>query len=170
MRFLVIMFSCFVVAACASQPVPEPMKIGNEVDFALLQDQYANPFPHEDAMEMLMFTDSMAASRDARDAMARVKPDCYEQGKLVFVANVSGMPGLITKFIAVPKMRGYGFPVWLDYEGDATLALPVQEDAVSLIKVSKGEITAVETVQGLDAILQMLEPVCGLKPDQLASK
>ncbi len=168
MRILALTLVLLVLAACSTQPAKESLKIGNKVDFALLQDQYANPFPHGQAMELLLFTGSMSASRDARYAMAQVNPACYEQGRLVFVANVSGMPRMVTRYLAVPKMRGYDYPVWLDYNGDATAALPLQDDSVSVIKVSQGEITSIDFVQGLDAILDVLGPLCGLKTQQMA--
>jgi len=170
MRLLAFVLIFLGLAACASEPTPEPLKIGNKVDFAQLQDQWANPFPHEDAMELLLYTDSMSASRDVREAMDRIKPECYQQGRVVFVANISGMPSLISRFIAVPKMRGYPYPVWLDYEGNATSALPVQDDAVSFVKVNQGEIQSVEYAHGMEEVLNVLTPMCGLKPEQVAAK
>ncbi|RLT91526.1 MULTISPECIES: hypothetical protein [unclassified Ketobacter] len=168
MRLSIVLFVFLILGACASQPGPAPMRIGNEVAFEMLQDQYSNPFPHEDNMQVLLFTDDMQASRDVRDAMGRVAPDCYEQGRLVFVANVSGMPRLITRLIALPKMRGYGFPVWLDYEGEATAALPVQEDYVSVIHVEKGTIARIDYVRGMESVMNVIVPLCGLKAEQLA--
>ncbi len=168
MRLMALLVIASVLSACASQPVPTPMQVGHEVDFALLQDQFANPFPHAENMELLVFADDMAASRDVRDAMGRIDPDCYEQGKLVFIADVSGMPSLITRLIAIPKMRGYGFPVWLDYEGEATEALPVKEGHVSMVSVEDGAITSIDYVQGMESVMNQLVPLCGLKAEQVA--
>jgi hypothetical protein len=165
---LFVLFSLLV--SCANQPTAEPLKIGAKVEFALLQDQFANPFPHDDKMAMLLYADAMQASRDVRDAMARIDPACYEQGKLVFVANVSGMPRMITKLIAVPKMRGYGFPVWLDYSGEATVSLPVKEDQVSIVSVDHGVITRVDYAQGLESILNAVIPLCGVRAEQVAQR
>lgn len=165
---LLVVFTA--LAACASQPVPEPLKIGNEVEFALLQDQFANPFPHGDSMEILLYADEMNTSRDVRDAMGRVNPACYEEGRLVFVANVSGMPSLITRLIALPKMRGYGFPIWLDYEGEATEALPVREDYVSIVRVKAGVITSIEFVQGMESVMNVIVPLCGTRSEQVAQR
>lgn len=168
MRLMVFLVCLFTLAACASQPAPTPMKIGNKVEFALLQDQYANPFPHADNMELLIFTDNMESSREVRDALERVEPACYNNGKLVFIADVSGMPKLITRLIAIPKMRGYHFPIWLDYEGEATEALPVKEDHISLISVKDQAITGIEYVQGMESVMNTLVPMCGLKTEQVA--
>lgn len=168
MRLSVLFILFAALAACDSQPVPEPLKIGNKVEFALLQDQYANPFPHEDKMEILLYADDMETSRDVRDAIGRVESACYEQGQLVFVANVSGMPTLITRMIALPKMRGYGFPIWLDYDGEATEALPLQEDHISIVRVKNGAIISVEFVQGMESVMNVIVPLCGLRSEQVA--
>lgn len=170
MRLASLFFVVVTLGACASQPVPEPMKIGNEVAFELLQDQFANPFPHEDSMQVLLFADDMQASRDVRDAMGQVAPNCYDEGSLVFVANVSGMPSLITRLIALPKMRGYGFPVWLDYEGEATEALPVKKEFISVIRVEDGTISNIDYVQGMESVMNVIVPLCGLKAEQIAQR
>jgi len=168
MRLSAVLMCFTMLAACASEPVPEPLKIGNTLDFALLQDQYANPFVHEDNMEILLYADDMDTSRDVRDAIGRVEPACYEEGKLVFVANVSGMPSLITRLIALPKMRGYGFPIWLDYNGEATDALPVQEGFISVIRVKDGAIVSLEYVQGMESVMNAIVPLCGIRSEQMA--
>ena len=73
MRLSIVLFVFLILGACASQPGPAPMRIGNEVAFEMLQDQYSNPFPHEDNMQVLLFADDMQPSRDVRDAMGRVQ-------------------------------------------------------------------------------------------------
>lgn len=169
MKVSVVLFSAVLMAltACSSAPV-EALRVGQKVEFALLQDQFSNPFPHEDAMGLLIYADSMEASRDVRDAIHLLDSVCYETGKLVFVADVSGMPSLITKLIAVPKMRGYGFPVWLDYDGEATEAMPVKEDQVSVLTVEDGLIREIQFVKGKASIMNILIPLCGYAKEQVA--
>ena len=168
MRSLLSVAVIFACTACATQPTSSPLEIGNKVDFSLLEDQFGNSFRFEKNMELLIFTDDMQASRDVRDTMGKVAPGCYEQGKLVFMADISGMPRLITRLIALPKMRDYGFPVWLDYEGDATGALPVKDEFISMISINNGAITDIDFVIGGDAVLSVIGPLCGLKSEQIA--
>lgn len=162
---LVVVFTLLLSACAETYP---PLSIGEKVDFALLQDQFANHFPHADSMELLIYTDDMKASREVRDSLRQIDPACYEQGRVVFVADVSGMPGMITKLIAVPKMRGYGFPVWLDYDGEATEALPLKEDHISVVGVEQKQIKKIEFVNGKEALMNILIPLCGYAEDQVA--
>ena len=162
------LLSMYFLCACASTPPVAPLEVGQQVDFALLQDQYAQPFVHETAMKYLLFTNSMKPGRAVRDVMSQLDPHCYQDGTLVFVADVSGMPKLITKMIAVPKMRGYGFSIWLDYEGEATAALPVKEGSISVIKVDKGAIEDIQYVLTAEELTPLLVPVCGYAKQQMA--
>lgn len=158
----------FFLNACASSPPVSPLRVGQQVDFALLQDQFAQPFVHESAMQYLLFTKSMEAGRVVREVVSQLDPNCHQNGRLVFVADVSGMPKLITKMIAVPKMRSYGFPVWLDYQGEATEALPVKEGSVSVIKIEQGAIEGIQYVQTAEELTPLLVPVCGYGKQQMA--
>ncbi len=159
MLLWILMPACWL-SACATQAPPPALTLGEQLDFAGLQDQYGQPFPLEQQMTLLIFTDAMAASRQVRDALRRLDPTCLESGRVIFVADVSGMPRLITQLIAVPKMRGYGFPIWLDYDGAATAALPVREDQVSLLQVDGGVITGLRYVRGMEAVINAAGDAC----------
>ncbi len=161
--------SLLFLVSCASTPPMEPLKLGQQVDFALLQNQYAQPFIHETAMKYLLFADSMEPASVVRETLPQLDPSCHQNGTLVFVADVSGMPKLITNMFAVPKMRGYEFSVWLDYEGEATEVLPVQEGMVSVIRVSEGVIEDIQYVETAEALISLLAPVCGYAKQQMAS-
>ena len=150
-----------LLAACASAPPVTPIALGEKVNFARLKDQFGNPFENPGAIEYLVFSDEMESSRAARNSFQQVDSVCYESGRLVFVSNVSGMPRLITKLVAVPKMRKYGFPVWLDYDGEATEALPVKEDHVSVIYVHNSHVTQIHFVKEEQALQNKLIALCG---------
>lgn len=170
MKLNVLLLSVVItLTACANNPISH-LKVGQQVDFALLQDQYSNPFPHDDNMEMLVFTNSMESSGHVREVLHVIAPDCYETGRLVYVADVSGMPSLITRLIAVPKMRGYSFPIWLDYEGEATEALPVKEDQISLVTVKDGNILSIDFVAGKEDLMTQLTALCGYAKEQVAQR
>ncbi|PIE40767.1 MAG: hypothetical protein CSA49_06770 [Gammaproteobacteria bacterium] len=169
MRYLMLLIGLVTLVACGSKPDVAPLKIGSEVDFTLLENQYGKPFPFEEELELLIFADDMEASSHVREAIQRVAPECYEQGRLVFVADISGMPKMISQMVAVPKMRDYGFPIWLDYTGDATGGLPVKEAHISLIGIQAGAITTIKYVQGVEPVADAVVPLCGLKPEQVAT-
>ncbi|MFT5235662.1 MAG: hypothetical protein ACI90A_001025 [Shewanella sp.] len=51
----------------------------------------------------------------------------------VYIADISGMPSLIAKFVAIPQMKDLPFPIGLDREGEVTKLLPSDADMATLI-------------------------------------
>lgn len=155
-------------AGCASSaPVPL-LTIGEQVDFNLLEDQHGKPFTHQAAMKLVLYVDSMKAKNLVRDTLVAIDTGCLHDGRVVYLADISGMPGLISTLIAVPRMRNYPYPIWLDRSGVATDALPVQDDAVTLLTVEQQAITRIEFLAGATALLPRLQAECGPAAQQVA--
>ena len=51
--------------------------------------------------------------RDYLLPLSEKKENILEKNSAVYVADISGMPSLISKFIALPKMKKYPFSVLL---------------------------------------------------------
>lgn len=162
------LFVLFATSACSQSKPVEYLAIGNQVDFSLLEDQYGHPFKHEDVMNTVLYVNSMRAKKITRDALEGIDLSCLDGGRVVYLADISGMPGLISTLIAVPRMRNYPYPIWLDRSGVATDALPVQDDAVTLLTVEQQAITRIEFLAGATALLPRLQAECGPAAQQVA--
>jgi len=160
--YTVVVMSCvLLLSACSQTPPVKPVSIGSEVDFSLLEDQFGHKFTYQDVMNTVLYVNNMKAKNLVRDALAELDQSCLRDGKVVYLADISGMPALISKLIAVPRLRDYGYPVWLDYNGLATAALPVKDDEVTVLQLDKGAITAVEYDTDAKMLVQRLAPQCG---------
>jgi hypothetical protein len=137
-----------------------PLTLGDKLDFTALADQNDNVFHHQSDMKLLLFVRGMAAKDVAKDALAAIDKGCLTAGRVVYVADISQMPKMIANMMAIPKMRKYGYPVWLDRDGKSTQALPVAEDAVSVIAVEGGKIGNIDYVKDAAALAQRLSPEC----------
>lgn len=62
----------------------------------------------------------------------------------VYVADVSGMPALVTRFIAMPRMRRRPYPVLLDRDGATRTSFPVVAGAVTAVWLDDGRIVRLE--------------------------
>ena len=164
---LAVVLGSLLVSACSSAPVT-PLTIGNEVDFSALEDQFGHTFTYEAVMNTVLYVNNMKAKNLVRDSLAELDVECLRQGKVVYLADISGMPTLISKLIAVPRMREYAYPVWLDYNGLATGALPVKDDMVTVLQVEKGAIRSLEYETDVNGLLARLRPVCGPAKQQVA--
>ena len=56
------------------------------------------------------------------------------------------MPSLITKFIALPKMKNYSFPILLIDEENKVL-FPVEKDKITIITLDNSKITDVKYIK-----------------------
>ncbi len=154
---------------CASTPVAT-LSIGNQVDFALLEDQHGTGFAYQDSMKLVLYVDSMKAKNLARDSLNDVNPQCLNEGRVVYLADVSGMPSLITHLIAIPRMRSYPYPIWLDQNGLATEALPIREDAVTVLAVDHQAIVAMDFYVDGQQLLKRLLLECAPATQQVAEQ
>ena len=110
-----------------------------------LQDQFDKPISVTEQTTTLIFSRDMDGGEVVQAAFAEAPKDQWPQN-LVYIADISGMPSLIAKFIAVPKMKDYPFILGLDNEGVATANLPASKEQATIIKLNQLEVISIEQV------------------------
>lgn len=168
MSWLVLLLAIGGSTGCASNASVQPLSIGQQVDFSLLEDQRGNAFAHQQDMKLVLYVDGMKAKNLVRDAFVDIDQSCLSEGRVVYLADISGMPSLISSLIAIPRMRNYPYPIWLDRTGLATDALPVQDDAVTVLTLEQQAVKAVDFVADTPSLLQRLRTECGPASQQMA--
>lgn len=148
------------LVGCASKTVTPPLTTGQTVVLDGIEDQRGSLFAHQNTMQMLLFVDGMAAKKVARNSLQSLDSDCMAQGKLVYLADISGMPSLISNLIAIPKMRKYPYPIWLDREGDVSESLPVQDGQVTVIEVQNQTIESVKFAGDAKTLTDQIQTIC----------
>jgi len=157
--WLVVIVLC-ISSGCASNPVA-PLSIGQQVDFKQLEDQNGNDFVHQDIMELVLYVHGMSARDLVRESLDTINTDCMTEGRVVYLANISAMPSLISRLIAIPRMRDYSYPIWLDRNGFATEALPMREDAVTVLTIDHQTIIGTDYFSEVPALSERLAQKCG---------
>ncbi len=77
-------------------------------------------------------------------ALAEVPPSFLEERHTVYLADISGMPGLVARMFAIPRMRKRPYPMLLDREGSLSERFPDVEGQATVVSLSKLRITAIE--------------------------
>lgn len=72
------------------------------------------------------------------------------------MADISGMPGMIARLFALPKMRGYGYSLLIASDPDATAHIPRQPGKVTLIQLKDGRVTGISFTDDPAEIEQVL--------------
>ena len=80
-----------------------------------IKDQFDKVHTLNSDVKTILFASDKGTSDMLRDYLLPLseKENILEKNSAVYVADISGMPSLISKFIALPKMKKYPFSVLL---------------------------------------------------------
>lgn len=93
----------------------------------------------------VFFTSSKDGSEILKESFKELKIDqnWMQDKKIVYVADIHEMPSLISRFIALPRMRDYPYNIALDREGIITKNWQDKTEQVTLYKVDNLKILEV---------------------------
>lgn len=83
----------------------------------------------------VLFVSDMDASKIVHALLETRPPDWLAQQHAVFIADIHRMPGLVTRFIALPRMRERAYPILLITDDETGERFPREEDAVTVMAV-----------------------------------
>jgi hypothetical protein len=142
----------------------EPLAPGAALPALQLKDQHDKHLPVPGSTRWLLFASEKAVSDMASAVFAAEPAGVLNRLHLVYVADISAMPALVTRMFALPKLRELPFPIGLLREpGQVVQAadLPRQPGAVTLLRVADGrvlEILALRSAAELRATLGLPLP------------
>ena len=151
---LLLTCGCFFSGACASEPVPATaLQVGSRLAPATLLDQ--NEVPHQigERTRVILFAREMQGGALIRELLDHESASYLEQHRGVYVADISDMPSMISKLVAIPKMQEERlYPTLLDRDGTTTAAFPAQEGRATVMVLDELRVTGIHypgSIQGL---------------------
>ena len=92
-----------------------PLAVDSVVDNLKIKDQNEVEKVIDTNVKTILFASDKSTSDMLRDYLLPLseKENILEKNGAVYVADISGMPSLISKFIAMPKMKKYPFSILL---------------------------------------------------------
>lgn len=136
--FLIV---CFITSVFGSSSFSVGDKIGN---FSLL-NQFDEKQTIDGSVKTMLVSFEKGTGADVNEFLSKQSTDFLKQYHAVFIANISGMPMVITKMFALPKMRGYKHPVLLIYDENDT-RFKSQEEKTTLYRLEEGVIKSIEYI------------------------
>lgn len=126
----------------------EALSDGDAFASMTLEDQHGKTRTIGPETRLVLFApdrDSGAVIHAAlhRDQGAQPGAAAFERGELQVLADISGMPSMIASLFALPKMRGYSYPLLVSSEAQQTAHLPREEGKVTLIRLENGRVSAI---------------------------
>ncbi|MBR9727560.1 hypothetical protein ACFOD0_04480 [Shewanella intestini] len=145
--------SSLLMLVCISAHA-ETIAVGQKIAPLQLNDQHDQVISIKPQTQYLLFSRDMKGGEVIQDVLATY-PD-NAAAKLVYLADISGMPSLIARFVAIPKMKDFTFAVGLDHEGNVTADLPSQEESATVVTLNNNLVTAIDFIGSSDALTALL--------------
>ncbi|MBV7316956.1 hypothetical protein [Shewanella sp. NIFS-20-20] len=144
---------CALSLLCVSQfSMAAEIKEGSSIAATGLLDQHEQVQQINQDSRYLLFSRGMKggeviqAAFEQSEALANSK-------QVLYVADISGMPGLISKFVAIPRMQDLPYAVALDLEGVQTVDFPVEKDKATIITLNNLVVTNIQFVDSSEQII-----------------
>ena len=130
--------------------------VGNNLPTLTIKDQFEKNHTIDANIKTIIFSATKTEGTTIKEFLLTKDKDYLATNNTVYVADITGMPSLITKFIAMPKMKDYPFSVLLVDEATKGL-FPVKEDMISIISLENGKITDIKYVKTAEELGQNLK-------------
>ena len=75
------------------------------------------------------------------------------------IANISGMPSIVTKSLALPKMRKLPYVILVDKDDSVSKGFPSTSNAITLLQVKDLRIVSVDFSNDPEAIKKVIDAI-----------
>ena len=124
----------------------EALSTGGAVPTMSIKDQFEKEHTIGTKVKTIIFSATKEESNTIKEFLNSKGNDFLITNNIAYVADITGMPSLITKFIALPKMKNYSFPILLVDENHKIL-FPVEKDKITIITLDNSKITDVKFIK-----------------------
>ena len=127
------------------------LTVGSELPALTVKDQFDKEFTIDAKVKTVIFSATKEESNVIKEFLATKDKDYLTNNNIAYVADITGMPSLISKFIAIPKMKDYAFSILLIDEDNKAL-FPVEEDKISIITLENSKVTNIKFIKTADEL------------------
>jgi hypothetical protein len=144
------------LALCSAHA--DPYAKGSKVEAFSAKTQHDKDFTLKPAdTQYLLVSHDMETGKKTNAVLTTVGPDNLTKKKVVYLANIYGMPG-VGRMFALPKMRKYSHTIILGDDAELIAKFPEEKNKVTVLKLSGGKVTSVKYwdpgAEGVDNFLK----------------
>ena len=155
LSFLLCLVSC--QAGLSVQAQSTNLQSGDELTAFDINDQHGKPGVVDEDVRVLMFSRDMTANKLAKKAFMDRPGDYLPEHHAVYLIDVSGMPGFVTRHFAIPKMQNYPYRIFLDQDASLTTALPSEKKRVTVVHLDKLKVLSVAYADSPEQLTRAVE-------------
>ncbi len=120
--------------------------LNGKIEHFSLPDQFNKMHTISDDTQTLIVSFEKDTGKMVNEFLASKEADFLQKHHAVFIANISGMPSIITKLFALPKMQDYKHTILLIYDENDKRFL--QKDELSTVyKIENGVVKDIQFVK-----------------------
>ncbi|TGM52379.1 hypothetical protein [Leptospira vanthielii] len=128
----------------AEEPVSPTLVVGNPLPVINYTNQWEELSPLPADTTKVLFISDMDASKIIHPILEKEGKGYLESKQAVLVSDIHRMPFLISKFVALPKMKSYPYTLRLVREEKLADPFPRTKGSVTLIQLKEGKITKIQ--------------------------
>ncbi len=150
-RLFALLSLCLLLSPAA---MAANLAVGDTLPPLALADQFDKTHVLAADTRWLLFSHDRATSDALHPVLAELTPS-QRQG-VVYVADISRMPALVSRLFAVPAMRELPFAVWLARDAANVAMLPREPGKLTVLALQGGQIAAVHYLDSMAALPALL--------------
>ncbi|MCW7491785.1 hypothetical protein ND861_03875 [Leptospira sp. 2 VSF19] len=147
----------FALSLSAEEQATPPLVVGNPLPEINFTNQWEEPSPIPAETTKVIFIADMDASKIIHPILEKEGKGYLESKQAVLISDIHRMPTLITKFVALPKMKSYPYTLRLVKEEKIADPFPRTKGSLTLIQLKSGKITKIQISNAEAEIRSFLE-------------
>ncbi len=158
MRIIIpVILMAFTLVCPGAMAEPRAYHAGDALEAIKLTDQHGEQSTVDDQTRLLIFIPDRDASKILHSALEKTSHGYLERHHTTCVADISGMPSLVTRFFALPRMRKYPYSLLLARTAGDSARLPRREGQVTLVRLRGLKIAEIGFAQSPAEVMTAIE-------------
>ncbi|MFK5891718.1 MAG: hypothetical protein QM504_00685 [Pseudomonadota bacterium] len=149
---IIFILSIFV----SSSVFANTFQVADKIDTLTLENQFEQKQTLDINTKLVIYTVEKKASDLVKEALKKIPEGYFLKNNIIYIADISNMPGFISRFIAIPAMKERNYPIMLDSNGTVSAKFPAKEEKITLIYLNLLNIIDIKFVDTLEEIQQSL--------------
>lgn len=137
----------------------EWLKVGTIIPVIRLNDQHGQTRTVNRDARLILFCKDRKAQDIISQALDQTKEGYLTEHNTVYIADTSGIPRLVAKFIAFPALRKKPYTILLDKDSSVTKFFPSEKDRVTLLYANDYIIHAIAFADDPESILKSIHTI-----------
>lgn len=160
MKLRVLPASIFAFGlACSSTPMQTrgAIAVGDPLPALQINDQHDRAWNSGLVLKLLLFTATRKGGEVVHEVFQTNGAELLQQKNAAIVADIHRMPLIITRLVALPRMRDYSYPVYLIRDDSGGAAFPQRSDQVTVLRFVNGRVAAIDFAADAESLRALLE-------------